>query len=382
MPVSKTFAKFFQSGKAGGLLLLVCTALSLALANSPVSSGYQTFWYFELAGMDLRHWVNDALMAVFFLLVGLELEREIYSGELAEPKKALLPIVAAIGGVCAPALIHFALNAGLPTQDGTAIPMATDIAFALAVLALLGERVPLSLKVFLTALAVMDDLAAIVVIAIFYTEKLSVPYLAAALGTFGVLVLLNVRYRVMTLAPYLVGGAALWFFMLKSGVHPTIAGVLLAFAIPFTSIGDDQASPSHRLEDFLHKPVAFVVLPIFALANTAIFVEPGWYRQLLGANGAGIVIGLVLGKPLGITLASYLSVRTGLCRLPPDLGWGQILGAGMLGGIGFTMSILIANLAFPGNTVMIDASIGAVLVGSAVSGIAGYCWLRWFAVPR
>jgi NhaA family Na+:H+ antiporter len=260
--------------------------------------------------------------------------------------------------------------------------MATDIAFALAALALLGKRVPLTLKVFLTALAVIDDLAAIVVIAVFYTEKLSLGYLAAALGTFAVMAVLNVRYRVMALAPYLVGGAALWFFMLKSGVHATIAGVLLAFAIPFTSTVDDAASPSHRLENFLHKPVAFVVLPVFALANTAIFIQAGWYQQILGANAAGIILGLVLGKPVGITLASYLAVKTGFCRLPPDLGWPEILGAGMLGGIGFTMSIFIANLAFPGNVVLIDASIGAILIASMMSGLAGYCWLRWSRTPR
>jgi NhaA family Na+:H+ antiporter len=209
MPASKTFTKFFDSEKAGGLLLLVGTAASIALANSAISSGYQSLWHFELAGLSLRHWVNDALMAIFFLLVGLELEREIYCGELSEPPKALLPIVAAIGGVCVPALLHFAFNGGSPTQGGAAIPMATDIAFALAALALLGKRVPLSLKVFLTALAVIDDLVAIVVIALFYTEKLSLDYLAAALATFAAMVVLNMRYRVMALAPYLAGGAAL-----------------------------------------------------------------------------------------------------------------------------------------------------------------------------
>jgi Na+:H+ antiporter, NhaA family len=382
MPASKTFTRFFESEKAGGLLLLVCTAASLALANSAISSGYQALWYVELMGMSLRDWVNDALMAVFFLLVGLELEREIYSGELSEPRKALLPIVAALGGVCVPVLLHLALNAGTHTQGGAAIPMATDIAFALAVLALLGERVPLSLKVFLTALAVMDDLAAIAVIALFYTGTLSLPYLAAALGTCAMLILLNVRYRVMALTPYLVGGAAMWFFLLKSGVHATIAGVLLAFAIPFSSTEEDEASPSHRLENFLHKPVAFVVLPLFALANTAIFVQPGGHQQLLAVNVAGIVLGLLVGKPVGITLASYLSVRSGLCRLPPDLGWRQIGGAGMLGGVGFTMSIFIANLAFAGDALLIDASVVAVLIASLAAGVLGYSWLRWSAPPR
>jgi len=294
----------------------------------------------------------------------------------------LLPIVAAIGGVCVPALLHFAFNGASPTQGGAAIPMATDIAFALAALALLGKRVPLSLKVFLTALAVIDDLVAIVVIALFYTQKLSLGYLVAALATFAAMAVLKMRYRVMALAPYLAGGSALWFFMLRSGVHATIAGVLLAFAIPFTSTVDDAASPSHRLEGYLHKPVAFVVLPIFALANTAIFIQPDWYQPALIANAAGIVLGLFVGKPIGIVLASYLAVRMGLCRLPPDLALRGVAGAGMLGGIGFSMSIFIATLAFQDNIVLIDASIGAILIASLASGVLGYCLLRWLALPR
>ena len=227
--------------------------------------------------------------------------------------------------------------------------MATDIAFALGVLALLSQRVPASLKVFLTALAVMDDLGAILVIAIFYTAKLSLIYLIGAVAVFGVLVTLNRCLRIMSLVPYLLGGALMWFLMLKSGVHATIAGVLLAFAIPFSAKQDDETSPSHRLEHFLHKPVTFLILPIFALANTGIILAAGWSQHLTTANSLGIVAGLIVGKPLGIMLFTFVAVAIGFCRLPLDLNWRHIFGAGLLGGIGFTMSIFITNLAFVGN---------------------------------
>lgn len=374
-PLTNTFTAFFESEKAGGLLLVACTIVSLAAANSFAGPGYLEFWRTTVLGLTLEHWVNDALMAVFFLLVGLELERELYVGELSDIRNALLPIVAALGGIAVPAAIHLALNAGTPAQAGAGIPMATDIAFALGVLALLGSRVPASLKVFLTALAVMDDLAAIAVIAIFYTEKLSLPYLLGALAVFAALVAMN-RLRVMAMAPYLAGGAILWFLMLKSGVHATIAGVLLAFAIPFTGRSEDEASPSHRLEHLLHKPVAFAILPVFALANTGIVIGANWLDGLLGANGLGIIAGLALGKPAGITLACLAAVAVGICKLPADLGWRHVFGAGLLGGIGFTMSIFIANLAFPGQAGLVDASKMAILAASVISGVAGYLWLR------
>ena len=375
-PLSRTFTAFFESEKAGGALLIAATAVSLALANSPLANGYSALWETNLAGSSLRHWVHDGVMALFFLLVGLELERELYCGELSEPRKALLPIAAAAGGVALPALIHFALNAGTPTRGGAAIPMATDIAFALGVLALLGSRVPASLKVFLAALAVIDDLAAIVVIALFYTTELDLAYLAGALAVLAVLGALNVVFRVMALAPYLIGGALLWFCMLKSGVHATLAGVLLAFAVPFWPNADEERSPSHRLEHLLHKPVAFLVLPLFALSATDITVAVGSAALLVTANGLGIMAGLVLGKPLGIMTASWLAVKAGVCRLPEDLAWRHMLGAGLLGGIGFTMSIFIANLAFEEDVLLIEASILAVLAGSLVSALAGYLWLR------
>ncbi|HEX8559156.1 MAG TPA: Na+/H+ antiporter NhaA [Pyrinomonadaceae bacterium] len=378
--LSKTFRNFFDSEKAGGILLIVCTAVSLAVTNSGAGGAYLDFWRSHVAGLSVEHWVNDLLMAVFFLLIGLELERELYVGELSDFRNALLPIVAAAGGLALPALIHFSINAGTPAQPGLGIPMATDIAFALGALALLGSRVPASLKVFLTALAVMDDLGAIIVIAIFYTAELSAAYLLGAFAVFGLLVVLN-RLRIMSLVPYLLGGALMWFLMLKSGVHATIAGVLLAFAIPFTGREDDEESPSHRLEHVLHRPVAFVILPVFALANTGIVLGADALQRLAGGNSLGIMLGLLAGKPVGITLASFAAVAAGLCRLPLDLSWKHVFGAGLLGGIGFTMSIFITNLAFAGNAEEINASKMAILAASLTAGAAGFLWLKLFGAP-
>jgi len=380
--LSRTFQRFFESEKAGGFLLILCTLTSLVLANLEIGAAYTELWHTPVAGLTVQHWINDGLMAVFFLLVGLELERELYSGELSTLRTALLPIVAAIGGIAAPAATHFALNSGTSTQPGAGIPMATDIAFALAVLALVGSQVPASLKVFLTALAVMDDLAAIIVIAVFYSTDVSAAYLAGGLIVFAVLVGLNRYGRVMRLAPYLVGGALMWFMFLKSGVHATIAGVLLAFAIPFSARAEDEASPSHRLEHMLHRPVAFVVLPAFALANTAIAISPGWAPGLLSANSIGVIAGLVIGKPLGIMALSALAVFLGICQLPADTTWRHVAGAGMLGGIGFTMSIFIANLAFPGNEAVINASKMAILLASVASAALGFLWLRLVPGPN
>lgn len=379
--LSNTFRNFLESKKSSGILLIICTVVSLSLANSVIGANYLGIWQVHVGGLSVEHWVNDALMAVFFLLIGLELEREFYNGELSNLKNALLPIFAAFGGICVPALIHFSLNSGTPAQAGIGIPMATDIAFALGVLALLGNRVPISLKIFLTALAVMDDLGAIIVIAIFYTAQLSIVYLTSALAVFALLVVLNRFFRVMSLVPYLLGGVLMWFLMLKSGVHATIAGVLLAFAIPFSAKQDDKKSPSHRLEHFLHKPVAFLILPIFALANTGIVIGSGWAQDLTNTNSVGIIGGLVLGKPLGIMLLSFVTVALGISRLPLDLNWRHIFGAGLLGGIGFTMSIFITNLAFVGNSEMINASKMAILLASLTAGTIGFLWLRFLAKP-
>lgn len=374
--LSDTFIRFFKSEQAGGNLLIVCTLLSIAAANSPAGPAYLEFWRGPLGPLTVEHWINDALMAVFFLFIGLELERELYVGELSNFRNALLPIFAAAGGMLMPAVIHFAFNAGTPAQAGFGIPMATDIAFAIGVLALLGSRIPAALKVFVVAFAVIDDLGAIVVIAAFYTADVSAVYLAGAIAVWALLAALNRFLRVMSLVPYLVGGALMWFLMMKSGVHATIAGVMLAFAIPFTSRDPGSPSPSHRLEHFLHKPVAFIILPLFALANTGIVVGADWAQSLASSNSLGIAAGLLLGKPLGVTLLCFVAVSIGVCRLPAELRWSHMLGAGILGGIGFTMSIFIANLAFATSPDTINASKMAILLSSLVAGVAGYVWLR------
>jgi NhaA family Na+:H+ antiporter len=380
--LSRTFKDFFESEKAGGVVLIVCTIVSLLITNSFLGENYLKIWHAYAGGLSVEHWINDGLMAIFFLLIGLELQRELTSGELSNFKNALLPVIAALGGVAVPALFHFALNGGTPTQAGIGIPMATDIAFALGVLALLGSRVPASLKVFLAALAVIDDLCAIIVIAVFYTAKLSIWYLAGALAIWAVLFAVNRFAGVKSLVPYLLGGALMWFLMLKSGVHATIAGVLLAFTIPYSAKEDDDEAPAERLEHALHKPVAFVILPIFALANTGIVIGADSIRALLDPNEVGIISGLVIGKPIGITLLSFIAVTIGICRLPLDLNWKHVLGAGMLGGIGFTMSIFITNLAFSTSPELINASKMAILLASLTAGAAGFIWLRLLGAPN
>ncbi|QBE65812.1 Na+/H+ antiporter NhaA [Pseudoduganella lutea] len=379
--LSRTFKAFIQSSKAGGVVLILCTLVSLSIANSSFGAAYLGFWHQVVAGLSVEHWINDGLMAVFFLLIGLELERELYNGELSDLRNAALPMLAAAGGIAVPALIHFSLNGGTPTQPGVGIPMATDIAFALGVLALLGSRVPASLKIFLTALAVMDDLGAIIVIALLYTTDLSFLYLLGALAVFAALMAMNRLLRIMALLPYLIGGALMWFLMLKSGVHATIAGVLLAFAIPYSTKEDDTASPSHRLEHFLHKPVTFLILPIFALANTGIVIGADWAAELASINSLGIIAGLVVGKPVGIVLFSFAAVALSLCRLPLDLGWRHIAGAGLLGGIGFTMSIFITNLAFTGQADVINGAKMAILAASLLAGVLGFVWLKLRGAP-
>lgn len=363
-------------------MLIACTLVSLALANSPAGASYISLWHRHLGGMAIELWINDGLMAIFFLMIGLELKREVVNGELSDVRNALLPIAGALGGICVPAMLHFSLNAGSATQAGMGIPMATDIAFALGVLALAGKRVPTSLKIFLTALAVIDDLCAIVVIALFYTSSLQLGFLLGALCVFGALLYLNRVMRVVRLLPYLAGGALMWLCMFKSGIHPTIAGVLLAFALPCSAQEDDVASPSHRLEHALHVPTTFLILPLFALANTGMAIGAGWAAGLLAPNSLGILAGLVLGKPAGILLFSFLAVAAGICRLPSDLAWRHVLGGGVLGGIGFTMSIFITNLAFPGNADLITASKVAILIGSSAAGILGFLWLAWAGRPN
>ena len=369
---SKLFKEFFESEKSGGIILVICTLLSLLLANSSMSESYQNLWHINMGGHSLVHWINDGLMTIFFLLIGLELEREIYSGELSNLKKASLPIFGAIGGMLFPAIIFLLFNYGTSTQSGAGIPMATDIAFAVGILSLLGNRIPLSLKVFLTALAVIDDLGAIIVIAIFYTSSLALTNLFIALGIFGFLIILN-RLKVYNLIPYLIGGIIMWYFMLHSGVHATITGVLLAFAIPFGK--GDAKSPSYIVQHFLHKPVAYFILPLFAIANTCITVGDNWYVGLSQTSSLGIILGLVIGKPLGIWLFSFISVGLGFSILPIDLKWKNIFGAGILGGIGFTMSIFITLLAFDKPDVINNSKI-AILIASLTAGAIGYIFLK------
>lgn len=372
MVLTKLFKEFFESEKSGGLILLFATLLSLGIANSPWHNVYVPFWQVLLGGHSLMYWINDGLMTVFFLLIGLELEREIYRGELSDIKNASLPIIGAMGGMIVPASLFLLLNYGTPYQSGAGIPMATDIAFAIGILSLLGRRVPTSLKVFLTALAVIDDLGAILVIAIFYTTSLSFPYLGIALGLFIVLLVLN-RFKIRHLFPYLLGGVVMWYFMLHSGIHPTITGVLLAFAIPF---GDGKAqSPSYLLQHFLHKPVAFFILPLFAMANTCITIVNGWQSTFTHWSSLGILAGLLIGKPLGIWLFSWLGVRWRFCMLPTDLKWKNIVGVGFLGGIGFTMSIFITLLAFDQIELIVSSKM-AIMVASFFAGIIGYVFLK------
>lgn len=380
LSITRLFAEFSRSEQASGVLLLLCTALSLTVANSELASLYQVFWNTGLPFSpgplhlphSIEHWINDGLMAVFFLLVGLEIEREIYVGELASPRQARLPILAAIGGMLVPALIHFIFNHGTPTQSGMGIPMATDIAFALGVLTLAGKSVPVSLKVFLTALAIIDDLGAIIILALFYSSDLALSNLAIALTIFTGLVGMN-RLGINRLWAYLVPGLVMWYFMLNSGVHATITGVLLAFAIPFRDGG--EKSPSYRLQHQLHLPVALIVMPLFALANTNILIAADWLVSLQTSNSIGILAGLCLGKPIGIVGACLLATSFGWASLPSGASIRQIIGVGCLGGIGFTMSIFITLQAFDDPQTIQSAKL-AILVASLVAGCIGYVIVR------
>ena len=378
MKETNLFKSFFESEKAGGIILIFVTLFSLLLANSIFQTEYLQIWNVEIGNHSLVHWINDGLMTIFFLLIGLELEREVYIGELSTLKKAALPLFGALGGMVVPALIYLYFNFGTSTQSGAGIPMATDIAFAIGILSLMGNRVPTSLKIFLTALAVIDDLGAIIIIAIFYTSTISFLNLGIALGIMGVLFVLN-RLKVNSLFPYIIGGILMWYFMLNSGVHATITGVLLAFVIPFGDGKKDNIS--YKLQHFLHNPVAFIILPLFALANTCIIINSNWYEGLTHTNSIGIILGLIIGKPLGIGLLSYLGVTLGLCILPKGLQWKNIFGAGILGGIGFTMSIFITLLAFDTDSDIVNSKI-AILIASFIAAITGFIILKLTLKPN
>lgn len=372
MKITKLFKEFYQSEKSGGLILIACTIVSLLLANSFFGDTYSHFWHKPLGTLSVEQWINDALMAIFFLLIGLELEREVYEGELSNFKDALLPIIAAIGGIIVPVIIYLSFNYGSALQSGAGIPMATDIAFALGILSLFGKRVPPALKVFLTALAVIDDLGAIIIIAIFYSKGIIWMNLSISLGIWTILLILN-RLKIRILLPYLLGGVAMWYFMLLSGVHATISGVLLAFAVPF--FGDDKC-PSKKLQHALHIPVAFIILPLFALANTAIFIGNDIAGILTQPYSIGVSLGLILGKPIGITLFCLISIVGGIAKKPEGMTWARMIGLGFLGGIGFTMSIFITLLAFQ-NTEIINNIKLVILLSSLIAGTIGYIILSY-----
>ena len=370
--LSQLFEDFFKSEKAGGLILLACTVISLLLSNSAFGTTYLHFWHSNFGTQSIEYWINDGLMTIFFLLIGLELEREIYIGELSNIKKSLLPIFGALGGMIVPTSLYLYFNFGTTTQSGAGIPMATDIAFALGILSLLGKKVPVSLKIFLTALAIIDDLGAILVIALFYTKTIFWTNLLIALGIFSFLLILN-RLKVKNLIPYLFGGVVMWYFMLHSGVHATITGVLLAFAVPFGN--GDKKSTSYILQHLLHKPIAFFILPLFALANTAISLNGDLGEIVTQHYSIGIATGLIVGKPLGIIALSLLVVKIGICQLPPDLNWKSILAVGFLGGIGFTMSIFVTLLAFEDATIINNTKF-IIMLSSLLAGTIGYFGLK------
>ena len=425
------FERFAHRESSGGLVLLACTVIALVWANSPWADSYEHLWEQQvgvaLGPLDVRttlhHFINDGLMAVFFFLVGLEIKREVHVGELASVRGAALPMAGAVGGMLVPAALYAVLNIGRPGARGWGIPMATDIAFALGVLALLGDRVPVSLKVFLTALAIADDIGAVLVIALFYSSGVD----WAALGTAAALLVgalaLNVAGARRT-ATYAIIGVLLWAAVLRSGIHATIAGVLLAFAIPArTRIDESQflrrghralddfdraldpaapglaatvltnsasqealhrlerlteqaQPPLHRLEYALHGVVAFGIMPLFALANAGVRVDGSAAATFASPVTIGIVLGLVLGKPLGITLAAWLAVRTGLAALPSGAGWRALHGVSWLGGIGFTMSLFVAGLAFPESTELLDSAKVGILAASVLAGLAGWALIR------
>uniref|UniRef100_UPI003341EF92 Na+/H+ antiporter NhaA n=1 Tax=Pseudopedobacter sp. TaxID=1936787 RepID=UPI003341EF92 len=343
----EAFKNFLKSQSAGGIILICCVILSLIIANSGWGSYLENLLATEIGyhsdNVHLKYsvllWINDGLMAIFFLLVGLEIKRELIEGELSSTKKALLPIFAAIGGMLVPAAIYSIFNIQTATAHGWGVPMATDIAFAIAILSVLGNRVPLALKVFLTALAIVDDLGAIIVVAVFYTSELHTNYLPYIGVLIAILAILN-YFNVKQIYLYLIPGVFLWYFVHSFGVHATIAGVITAFFLPTTPTAVE--SPLERLEHLLAKPVNFLIMPLFAFANTNIKFEPVMLDGIFGGLSLGIILGLFLGKPIGITILSYLAVKLKICALPGGTTWKQIYALGILGGIGFTMSIFIA----------------------------------------
>ncbi|MGB3716225.1 MAG: Na+/H+ antiporter NhaA [Candidatus Promineifilaceae bacterium] len=415
--------KFIRQAASGGIVLLIFTIIALLWRNLPGGEGYIHFWEQKLSitvgnlnlSESLLHWINDGLMVIFFFVVGLEIKREVLTGELGSPRRAALPVAGAIGGMLFPAAIYLAFNSGGPAQQGWGIPMATDIAFTLGILTMLGSRVPLPLKVFFTALAIADDLGAILVIAIFYTSEISWISLGIALIMFVALIGLN-RARIYSPFPYVILGVGLWLAFLQSGIHPTIAGVLLALTIPSRSpvnirallaqvitllqsfelpvewrdhpdsrrqaavstmehISERMQSPAQRLEESLSPWTTYIILPLFALANAGVLISPDTVSTLTSSVSLGVILGLVVGKPVGITFVCYLAVRFGLAELGGGVQWRQLAGASFLAGIGFTMSLFISSAAFAGNPTMLEISKLAILVASIVAAALGTVFL-------
>lgn len=392
-PVSRGIAllgDFFRLQAAAGIVLMAAAALAMVVANSPWQGAYEAFRHlpigFSVGGFGLvkgaEHWINDGLMAVFFLLVALEIKRETLSGQLSSREQMLLPVLCAIGGVAVPAILYWAMNQSDPTAlRGWAIPTATDIAFALGILALLGSRVPLGMKLLLSTIAVVDDLVAILIIAIFYTHDLAAHQLAWAGAGVGLMLLLNWR-GVTRLWPYLFLGAVVWYFVLKSGVHATLAGVVTGLLIPLRGRTDDAPSPLESLEHALHPWVAYLVLPLFAFTNAGLALGGLQMSDLLASVPLGIVLGLVLGKPVGIVAIALIARATGIARFPDGMDFKAMLGLGMLCGVGFTMSLFISNLAFASIGGQFgEASVLGVLCASVISALAGWVWLRLTLKP-
>jgi len=383
--MDKTFSRvqeFIKLETSGGVVLMIAAIFAMIIANTPLSAIYDLILgtyikvgigNFEIAKPAIL-WINDGLMAIFFFLVGLEIKREVLAGELSSFDKAILPIMAAIGGMAVPGIIFAIINWGTPENlNGWAIPTATDIAFALGILALIGSRAPISLKIFLLAIAIIDDLGAIVIIAIFYTSELSLSALSFSVIGFAAAVALN-RMGVQRTAPYLLVGIVMWVFVLKSGVHATLAGVLIAFTIPLKTKNEDEAL-LYKMEHGLHPWVAFLILPVFAFANAGVNFTGIGIDDLLQPLTLGIAVGLFLGKQIGVFLATWIGVKSGIARLPENVSWKHVYGVACLTGVGFTMSLFIGSLAFTTADVMNAVRLGVVL-GSVLSGIIGYLLLK------
>jgi len=377
--LSKPFKRFFQLEAASGLVLLIAAIIALVISNSNFSELYfntlEKYLFIGINNFGLKlsvhHWINDLLMAIFFFFVTLEIKREFIQGELSNLKKALLPIIGAVGGMVVPALVYISINFGnTETLNGWAIPSATDIAFSLGILSLLGSRVPISLKIFLTALAIIDDLGAILIIAFFYSGDLSISYLSLILISYIFLLILN-KFGIKKFAPYLVIGAFMWFFTYKSGIHATIAGVLLASTIPHR-IKDKDFSLLIKLEHAISPYVGFVIMPIFAFANAGVSLEGLSLSSLLQPVPLGILLGLFIGKQVGVMIFSYVAVKTGAAQMPNNASWLSLYGVSVLTGIGFTMSLFVGNLAFTENIQYIDGVKIGVLAGSLLSTLFGY----------